>query len=73
MGEVSAIIGDKDPFTAEKGTIREKFSDDSLENANNERRIVDNVVHFQEDQKKMQAEVKMFEDLTQKLSPTLLS
>lgn len=53
MEKVGEIIGNKDPFIAKKGTIREMFSDDSLEKANNEKRIIDNVIHFQHDQKKM--------------------
>ncbi len=68
MEKVREIIGNKDPFIAEKGTIREMFSNDSLEKANNEKRIIDNVIHFQDDQKKMESEVKLFEYFTKKIS-----
>lgn len=63
MNKVSKIVGDKDPLKADKDTIRRIFSRDSLEKANNEKRLINNVIHFQEDEKKMDAEVKMFENL----------
>lgn len=63
MNKVSKIVGDKDPLKADKDTIRGIFSRDSLEKANKEKRLINNVIHFQEDEKKMDAEVKMFENL----------
>lgn len=68
MFKVDKIIGSKDPLDAEKGTIREMFSSDSLEKANHEKRIIDNVIHFQNDEKKMEEEVKLFEHFTKNLS-----
>lgn len=51
------IIWNKDPVKAKTWTIRNLFSIDSLEKANFEKRIIDNVVHFQEDLDVMKKEL----------------
>ncbi len=72
MSKVDKIVGSKNPLNAQKGTIREMFSHDSLEKANHEKRIIDNVIHFQNDEKKMEEEVKLFEHFTKNLSSASL-
>ncbi len=54
---IKDIIWDKDPVKAKIWSIRNIFSADSLEKANYEKRIVDNVVHLQEDVEIMKKEL----------------
>lgn len=61
------VVGNKDPQKACKGSIRNLFSKDSLQKANSEKRIIDNVIHFQNDKKKMEEEVRIFENFTKNL------
>ena len=59
--KIKNIIWNKDPYKAGKNTIRGMLSNDSLLIANKENRIINNVIHFQEDKNKMLYEVKLFE------------
>ncbi|MBT3727208.1 hypothetical protein HOG21_06130 [bacterium] len=63
MKRLSKIIGHKDPSKAIQSTIRNMFSNDSLVIANKEKRIIENVIHFQENKLKMDYELKLFKKI----------
>ena len=61
FGKIKNIVWHKDPAHAHPNTIRSMFSNDSLTVANKENRIINNVVHFQENKNKMVYEIDLFE------------
>ena len=58
--KMSDAIGDKDPVKAAFGTIRRRFSHDSLFNAINERRPVQNVVHRSDSVPEAEREIQVW-------------
>jgi nucleoside diphosphate kinase len=54
-------IGDKDPQKAEQGTIRQIFSNDSLEKAKKEVRYLNNVIHAS-DEDNAKREIRLWGD-----------
>ncbi len=64
--KIKSIVWHKDPALAHSNTIRGMFSNDSLAIANKENRIINNVVHFQENKNKMVYEINLFESYLHK-------
>jgi len=54
------IVGYTDPERAERGTIRGDFGQDSLYNANKERRTTRNIVHVSGSDKEAEREIKLW-------------
>ena len=60
LEKVKKIVGHTDPAKAERGTIRGDFSNDSIFQANKERRACKNLVHRADSIERVEEEISIF-------------
>lgn len=60
VSRIRNAIGATDPVRADNGTIRKMFSNDSLEEAMEEKRYLNNVIHASENPKSAKKEIELW-------------
>lgn len=60
------LVGATNPANAEKGTIRNMFSDDNYDKAGSENRLVNNVIHASDSKESAEKEIELWKKVIEK-------